>query len=76
MKKLQQYEVVTKDKGKDEVTATIWWDGRKVDSDSPAILASLKNISIMGKRITDGLAFFNNLPFHFKNGYTGLRRKK
>lgn len=75
MKKLQEYEVVTKDGGKDVVSGSIWWDGRKVDSDSPSLLSTLKGISIMGKRITDGLAFFNNLPFHFKNGYTGLRRK-
>jgi hypothetical protein len=73
-KKIQEFEVMYS--GSDTPTTTIWWDGRKIDSNDPQLLRSLKDICILNKRFQDGLEFFDLLPFHFKNGYISVRRKK
>jgi hypothetical protein len=73
-KKIHEFEVLSN--GSDKVTYTIWWDGRKIDSNNPLLLKSLKGITILDKRFSDGLAFFNLLPMHFKNGYLSLKRKE
>lgn len=75
-KRIFEYEVISNATDQAKTIARVWWTGVTTASDSPRILQTLKGISVMGKTFSDGVAFFNALPFHFRNGYLSLRRTK
>ena len=55
---------------------TVWWDGKRIKSDTPKILSMLKSIHYAGKGFDDGLEFLEVIPGHFKSGYVTMSRKK
>jgi len=69
------YELVDHSNG-DKVIAEIWWDGKKVNCSDLNTKNMLSHLSVRGYKMTDGLNFVQNLPWHFRSGYTELRKKK
>ncbi len=67
-----EYEIVG---SSDKVIGKVWWDGKKVDSDSPKLLRSLKDQIVEGYTPqSDGEEFVKRLPKIYKNGYIRARK--
>ena len=60
--------------GKDtKVVGSAWWTGKKVDSDSALVLARLKDLTVKGLTIDDGVEFLNELPARFNSYFTARK---
>jgi len=60
--------------GQDEKTiGTVWWNGKKINSDSKMLLARLKDLTIKGLTMEDGVEFLDELPARF-NSYLNARK--
>ncbi len=66
-----EYEIVGTG---DKVIGKVWWDGKKVDSDSPRLLKSLKKQNVDGYTLRSGEEFVKRLPKIYKNGYIRARK--
>jgi hypothetical protein len=53
---------------------TVWWDGKKIQSDKPTILSLLKEVHHSGKGFEDGLEFLKVAPRYFRSGYVTMQR--
>lgn len=72
-KKEHIYELV--DNSKDgKVVAEFWWNGKKVDCSVPGLLDRIKESSFEFTP-NQGVAFLENLPNVYKNGYLNIRKK-
>ena len=67
---------------KTEVVGRVWWDGEKVDSDSPMLLARLNDLQLVRSgpdhkpivlTIADGVDFLDGLPDRFRS-YLSARK--
>ena len=58
---------------KTDVVGSVWWNGKKVDSDSPVLLRRLKDLTIKGLTMEDGVEFLDELPARF-NSYLTARK--
>lgn len=52
----------------------VWWDGKKIKADNPAIMGMLKNSVTGGKSVEDGVEFLVRLPVLLKSGYVSARK--
>ena len=69
------YEIVNHaNNGK--VLATLWWDGKSIQTDNQAFLKRIKRLQIHGKSLSDGPEFLERLKYHYKNGYVMARKVK
>lgn len=60
--------------GKDtKSVGSAWWNGKKVDSDSTLLLARLKDLTVKGLTIDDGVEFLNELPARFNSYFTARK---
>jgi hypothetical protein len=60
--------------GKNEkVEGTVWWNGKKVDSDSKLLLSRLKDLRIKELTIDDGVEFLEALPARFRSYLTARK---
>ena len=58
----------------------VWWDGKKVDSDSQILLARLKDLTIVRRdaphvplTIDEGVDFLEGLPGRFRSYLTARK---
>lgn len=67
---------------KTEVVGRVWWDGEKVVSDNPMLLARLKDLQLVRSgpdhkpvvlTIADGMDFLDGLPDRFRS-YLSARK--
>lgn len=58
---------------KEEVAGSVWWNGKKVDSDSPLLLRLLKDYTIKGLTLEDGVEFLDELPAKFRSYLTARK---
>ena len=72
-KKTHQYELISAESN--EVVATFWWDGRKVQCDSEHWLKVADDRAPRNKDKNDGVAFLEALPYAFRSGYVNIRNK-
>lgn len=70
------FDVISNAGDAPESIGQIWWTGKTIESDIPKLLKELKGLYITDKKFSDGLAFFNLLPLHFRTGYLSLKRIK
>lgn len=56
-----------------ERVGSVWWTGKKVESDSPVLLARLKDTTIKGLTISDGVKFLDELPARFRSYLTAVK---
>lgn len=68
-----EYEVIG---SKDQTIAHVWWNGKKVDSDSPTFLSRLDDRPNGVYTVSDGTEYLKRLPQLFRNGYIRVRRVK
>lgn len=68
-----EYEVIG---SKDQPIASVWWDGKKVDSDNTAFLKSLDDKPNGVYTVADGIEYLKRLPKLFRNGYIRVRKVK
>ena len=57
----------------DRVVGYVWWNGKKVDSDSKMLLARLKDLTIKELTIDDGVEFLEELPARFRSYLTARK---
>jgi len=57
----------------EEVVGTVWWNGKKVDSDSHILLGRLRDLEVKGLTIDDGVEFLNELPGRFRSYLTARK---
>jgi len=71
---IRENEIEFTSYGKEEKTiGTVWWNGKKIDSDSNMLLARLKDLTIKGLTMKDGVEFLDELPARF-NSYLNARK--
>lgn len=70
--KLNEIEFFTYGKERERM-GSVWWTGKKVDSDSPILLARLKDTTIKGLTIDDGTKFLDELPARFRSYLTAVK---
>ncbi len=66
-----EYEVIG---STDSIVGRVWWDGKKIDSDSDNLLRSLKKHQVEGYTIKSGKEFLKRLPALYKSGYLRARK--
>jgi hypothetical protein len=60
--------------GKNEkIEGSVWWNGKKVDSDSKLLLGRLKVLQIKDLTIDDGVEFLEALPARFRSYLTARK---
>lgn len=52
----------------------VWWDGKQIRSDKPAIIRMLKQVHYAGKSFEDGLDFLHHIRGHFGSGYVTMNK--
>ena len=75
MAKLHTYEVVYHHK-KPPVKEQIWWDGKKVQSTSPSLLARMKELYLDGATEEDIAQRMARVTCHYKSGYITSHKVK
>jgi len=71
---IRENEIEFTSYGKEEkIIGTVWWNGKKIDSDSNMLLARLKDLTIKGLTMEDGVEFLDELPARF-NSYLNARK--
>lgn len=58
----------------DEEMGRVWWDGKEIQSDSPALIDLLKSATIGGLTFDDGARMLRELPQHFRGSYITVKR--
>lgn len=69
---MTKYEVV-EGYNNDKVRATVWWNGKRVESDDASFLDEIKD---QIPYPMDKPEFLQGMSDHFKNGYLYMRRAK
>lgn len=69
------YEIV-KSYDNDKVLATLWWDGKEIQSDNKSFLNELKEDDSIGVSISKGPQWIRRVASKYKNGYLHARKVK
>ena len=64
--KEHEYEFLSHGK-RERSMGTVWWTGKKIDSDSDSLLNMLKSTTINGLTMDDGIKYLQALPMHYRS---------
>lgn len=60
----------------ENIIATVWWTGTKLESDDPIFLEGLKDHCVAGLSYHAGKEFFDKIPSIYRSGYMYTRKAK